>query len=141
MSASPGTAYTLEQFVALGRGVNLTYKNYSFRELLTNGTEISVRNVVNDYMTELEERSVNVRFDDAQYRRYRFRPKILCYDIYGCQELYYVICLLNGVIDVKEFDFRTCKMLPRDTMSSVMSAIYNAEYKYIGDYNSNHGTT
>lgn len=141
MSASPGTAYTLEQFISLGRGVNLTYKNYSFRELLTNGTEISVRNVVSDYMEELELASLNVKFDDAQYRRYRFRPKILCYDIYGCQELYFVICLLNGVIDVKEFDFRTCKMPTRAAMAAMMSAIYNAEYKYIGDYNSEHGTT
>ena len=49
----PSESYTMEQFISLGRKVSLTYDRYSFKELLSNGTEISILNVVNDYMLEI----------------------------------------------------------------------------------------
>lgn len=136
----PSESYTIEQFISLGRKVSLTYDRYSFKELLSNGTEISILNVVNDYMREIKENSLLVKFSENEYRKYRFKPKILSYDVYGTQDLYYVILLANGIIDEKEFDFTELLMPTTDTMNTYMSAIYNAEYKYIKEYNSAHGT-
>lgn len=136
----PSESYTMEQFISLGRKVSLTYDRYSFKELLSNGTEISILNVVNDYMREIKENSLLVKFSENEYRKYRFKPKILSYDVYGTQDLYYVILLANGIIDEKEFDFTELLMPTTDTMNTYMSAIYNAEYKYIKEYNSAHGT-
>lgn len=136
----PSESYTMEQFISLGRKVSLTYDRYSFKELLSNGTEISILNVVNDYMREIKENSLLVKFSENEYRKYRFKPKILSYDVYGTQDLYYVILLVNGIIDEKEFDFTELLMPTTDTMNTYMSAIYNAEYKYIKEYNSAHGT-
>lgn len=136
----PSESYTMEQFISLGRKVSLTYDRYSFKELLSNGTEISILNVVNDYMREIKENSLLVKFSENEYRKYRFKPKILSYDVYGTQDLYYVILLANGIIDEKEFDFTELLMPTTDTMNTYMSAIYNAEYRYIKEYNSAHGT-
>lgn len=136
----PSESYTMEQFISLGRKVSLTYDRYSFKELLSNGTEISILNVVNDYMREIKENSLLVRFSENEYRKYRFKPKILSYDVYGTQDLYYVVLLVNGIIDEKEFDFTELLMPTTDTMNTYMSAIYNAEYRYIKEYNSAHGT-
>lgn len=136
----PSESYTMEQFISLGRKVSLTYDRYSFKELLSNGIEISILNVVNDYMREIKENSLLVKFSENEYRKYRFKPKILSYDVYGTQDLYYVILLANGIIDEKEFDFTELLMPTTDTMNTYMSAIYNAEYRYIKEYNSAHGT-
>ena len=136
----PSESYTMEQFISLGRKVSLTYDRYSFKELLSNGPEISILNVVNDYMREIKENSLLVKFSESEYRKYRFKPKILSYDVYGTQDLYYVILLANGIIDEKEFDFTELLMPTTDTMNTYMSAIYNAEYRYIKEYNSAHGT-
>lgn len=136
----PSESYTMEQFISLGRKVSLTYDRYSFKELLSNGTEISILNVVNDYMREIKENSLLVKFSENEYRKYRFKPKILSYDVYGTQDLYYVVLLANGIIDEKEFDFTELLMPTTDTMNTYMSAIYNAEYRYIKEYNSAHGT-
>ena len=136
----PSESYTMEQFISLGRKVSLTYDRYSFKELLSNGTEISILNVVNDYMREIKENSLLVKFSENEYRKYRFKPKILSYDVYDTQDLYYVILLANGIIDEKEFDFTELLMPTTDTMNTYMSAIYNAEYRYIKEYNSAHGT-
>lgn len=139
-ASKPSNSYTMEQFISLGRGVSVTYDSYSYKELLSNGTEISVLNVINDYMPELKDMALNVTFSDDEYRKYKYKPRLLCYDIYGNTEVYYIILLLNGIIDIKEFDFHTVKMLKKDDMENALSAIYNAEKKYIDKYNSTHNT-
>ena len=55
----------------------------------------------------------------------------MAYDIYGSSELEFVILKINGIIDPKDFDFPTIKLIPIDTMNEVLSNIYNAESKYI----------
>ena len=133
----PENTYTLEEFIKAGRAVTISYDRLSFKERLTNGTEISILNVVNDYMPELKRVSVSVQLDKDQYAKYRFKPKLLCHDIYGNPELYYIILLL---IDVKDFDQSILRMLPINAMNSLLSVIYNAERSDIGVYNSEKGT-
>lgn len=139
-TSKPSNSYTVEEFIRLGRGVSITYDIFSYKELLSNGTEISVLNVINDYMTEINDYVVTVYLDESECRKYRYKPKLLCNDIYGNPELYYIIMLLNGIIDVKEFDMQYVKMLKKNDMDSILSAIYNAEKKYIEEYNTDHGT-
>ena len=64
----------------------------------------------------------------------------MCRDIYGNPELYWVILRLNGIIDVKDFDFDVLRMVRVDDLNTYMSQIYNAESKWMKDYNSRHGT-
>ena len=46
----PENTYTLEEFIKAGRSVTISYDALSFKEVLSNGTEISILNVVNDQM-------------------------------------------------------------------------------------------
>lgn len=141
-NTKPSQTYTVEDFILAGHGVSITYDRYSYKELLSNGTEIPILNVINDYMRDFKDHAVTVQLTDEEYRKWRYRPKLMCYDIYGNQEIYWVIMLLNGMIDVKDFNLETRKLLliPTREMASLMSAVYNAEYKYIEDYNSQKGT-
>ena len=136
----PENTYTLEEFIRAGRSVTISYDTMSFKERLSNGTEISILNVINDYMDELKRLAVNVQFDKNQYFKYRFKPKLLCHDVYGNPELYYIILLLNRVIDVKDFDFKQLKMIQVATLNRFLSTVYNAEKADILSYNSEKGT-
>lgn len=136
----PENTYTLEAFIAAGRSITISYDSLSYKERLSNGTEISILNVINDYMTEFRDLESTVLLDEKQYRKYRFKPKLLCRDVYGNPELYYIILLLNRIIDVKEFDFKKVKMLKVDYMNILLSHIYNAEKKDIDAYNTDHDT-
>ncbi len=137
----PQNTYTLEAFITSGANVSITYDKLSFKERLSNGTEISILNVVNDYLPEIKALSSYVTLSDAEYQKYKYKPKLLCYDVYGNTEIYFVILLLNGIIDVKEFDMQSFRMLKVDRMNTVLSYIYNAEKTYISSYNADKGTT
>lgn len=133
--ALPQNTYTLEQFIKSGRSVALTYPSTSFMNQVSGGTWVGVWNVINDYMEELENACVTVKLTDQEHRKYRYRPKLLALDIYGNAELYFVILLLNHIIDMKEFDMQSIKMIDKNTMNSLMTQIFNSERKAIASYN------
>ena len=137
---STETTYTLSQFIAAGKMNTVDYDAFSYKEMLSNGTEVAVLNVINDYMTELQEVAVNVKLSTEEYLKYRYKPKLLCRDVYGNAEVYFVILLLNGRIDVKDFDVTELKMLSVADMNTYLTLIFNAENKWIREYNTEHNT-
>lgn len=132
----PAKTTTIEEFIKSGKSVSLTYKNFSFLETLSNGTQVSVFDVINDYISELRLASLTVQLTDEEYRKYCYKPKLLCYDIYGNPELYFIILLINDMADVKEFNKKSFYMLSKEYMSVLTSYIYNSERAAISEYNS-----
>ena len=132
--------YTMQQFIAAGKYITISYPKFSYMDLVSNGTKIAILNIVDDYLEELKEVAVKVKLSELERRKYRCKPKLMCRDIYGNGELYWVILRLNGIIDVKDFDFDILKMVRVEDLNNFMSQIYNAESKWMKDYNSRHGT-
>ena len=91
-------------------------------------------------MREIKDVAVKVELSTQEYLKYRYKPKLLCRDVYGNGEVYYVIMLLNGRIDVKDFDVHELLMLRKADMNTLLTQIYNAEYKWMQEYNTEHGT-
>ena len=73
---------------------------------------------------------------DKEYYTYRFRPKLLANYLYGNGELYFIILLLNDIWSVKDFDFKTIKLIPKTQLSDVLSKINESEKDFIDLYNS-----
>ena len=131
----PQDTTTIEDFVESGSGITITYPNLSFTDMLTNGTWVSVHNVISDYIDELRNACVNVKLTTEQQFTYFYKPKLLCYDMYGNSELYFIILLINDMADVKEFTKPVVKMLKKSHMSQLLTLIYNAEKAAIENYN------
>lgn len=136
----PANTTTIEDFIRAGKSVSLTYKDFSFLETMSNGTKVSVLDVIHDYIEEIRRACSTIQLTDEEYRKYCYKPKLLCEAIYGNPELYFIILLINDMADVKEFNKKTFKMLTRDNMSLLTSYIYNAEYRAINSYNTQYSS-
>lgn len=132
----PKDTITIEQFIDSGRSSTINYFSLSMADQMDNNTWVSVLNVVNDYITELRNACVNVELTPSEQFKYFYKPKLLCYDVYGNPELYFIILLINDMADVKEFTKSKLKMLKKDHMATLASLIYNAEKASIESYNS-----
>ena len=130
--ALPKNTTTIEEFIEAGKGTKLAYFDLSFADKLSNGNWISVLNVVNDYMDELRNASPTV---ELTVEEYYYKPKLLCADVYGTPEIYFLILLINDMADVKEFTKPHIKMLRTDHLNEILSSIYNAERAAINRYN------
>lgn len=133
--ALPKNTTTIEEFIEAGRGTKLAYFDLSFADKLSNGNWISVLNVVNDYMDELRNASPTVELTVEEQVKYYYKPKLLCSDVYGTPEIYFLILLINDMADVKEFTKPHIKMLRTDHLNEILSSIYNAERAAINKYN------
>ena len=131
----PEKTTTIEQFINSGEGVTISYFNLSFLDEVSNGAWITVKNAIDDYIEELKLASVNVELNKDQQFKYFYKPKLLCSDIYGNPELYFIIMAMNNIADVKEFTKPVIKMLKKEHMSELLGYIYNAESAAMNSYN------
>ena len=102
-----------------------------------------VKNILDDYMFELKRSAVDVKLSDEEYTKYRFRPKLLSYDVYDSTEFFYVILKLNNMYSIKQFDINPLKMLTKNGINNMvefLSTIYNAERTNIQQYNTVHNS-
>lgn len=134
--ALPQNATTIEELIKAGENVTISYDNLSFINTLSNGTTISIRNVVSDYIDDMKRASVQIKLDDEQYQKYCFKPKLLCFDTYGNAEVYFIILLINNIADVREFDKHNIRMLSKEYMNAILTAIVDAEKDNLDNYNS-----
>lgn len=131
----PQDTYTIEGFVKSGSSILISYDKLAFSNTLTNGTKVCIQNVLNDYMYELKGNSVWIKLSDEEFKKYKYSPKLLSYDIYGNAELYFIILLINDIADVKEFDKQTLRMVPVSILNQLLTSILNAEQTSLNNYN------
>lgn len=134
--AKPEETTTIEGLINSGNTVPISYSKFSFLERMPNGSMIPISNIIWDYIDELRAASLYVELTDEQFARYKFKPKLLCMDIYGSTEVYFIIMALNDIADVTMFDRKRIRMLKKDNMETLISLIYNAEKSVLENYNS-----
>lgn len=132
----PDTTYTLSQYIACQSDETFCYNNLSFIDQIDN-IKYNTYNVASDYIDELiSEYCVTVQLSDDEFTRYKYRPKLLAYDIYGSQELYYLILIVNDMCSVKDFVKKKIHLPTKNNMSAITSAIMNSNKSDIDKYNS-----
>ena len=124
INSSKNAALTMsvEDFIALSSTDEITYYNYSILEYL-NGYEMFVSSILYDYAEEIEENTVTLELTDEEKRKYRYKPYLLAYDVYGSTECKFILMMLNGIIDPKEFDLTYVKVLYRSTLNDILGHI------------------
>lgn len=127
---NPATTHTIEEFIKLKYQDELTYRNLSILEKI-NSIETIDHCLIDDYLDELREASVSIELSPAEYSRYKYSPDLLSYDLYGTTQLDFVILLINDMIDPKEFDIKTIKLLYSSKLKSLLNDIYNSNAGYI----------
>lgn len=128
--SNPALTYTLDQFISMKFTDELTYYNFSIIEMV-NGSKLSNHNLIEDYLPELEAICVNCELDQDQYKKYKYSPDLLAFDVYGSTQLDFVILLINDMIDPKEFDLKTIKLPYASQLKMFLSSVYNAESAYL----------
>ena len=128
--------YTVEDFIELGKSIDdIQYSKFAILSKASNDVENPIlyaeHNVIYDYEEEFKILSQTIEMTDSEYHKYRFKPKLLAYDLYGSTELFFVILYINGMYNIKDFDRRIIKLISKKNMTDLLEAIYNAEQNYI----------
>lgn len=135
--------HTVEEFIDSNDGSrSITYHNFSIleqKEIDGETFQFIDLNIIDDYIEELRQIAIPIQLTDKELLKYSYNPGLLAYDIYGSTELEFVILKLNGIIDPKDFDFPTIKLIQPDILEETLSNIYNAETTYINNNREQNG--
>ena len=126
----PEKTATVEDFIEAGQADDITYYNFSILEKYKDGDitiEYVMSNILYDYMDEIMEKAIELELTDDDYVKYRYKPKLLAYDVYKTTEVYFVIMAINGICSIKDFNKKKLKMLYTGDLINLLNQIYNAE--------------
>ena len=125
----------LDDFIAYGKTLTISYQNLSLTEIF-DGIKFPMFNIVQDYINELKDEAITITFTDKEYYKYKYKPRLLSDYLYGSTEFFSIILQLNDIASEKEFTKKSIKLIPADTMKSLLEKIYIAEQNYLTSYNS-----
>lgn len=133
----PNLTYTLDQYIACQSDSTMCYHNLSFVDIYDN-IAYDTYNVLSDYVDTIrDEFCVTVELTDTQLDKYKYRPKLLCFDIYGNGELAFIILLINDMCSVKSFTKKKLYMPTKANMTTLVKYLFNADRSAITTYNKN----
>lgn len=124
---------SLEDFITAGESDAMTYSNFSIYHRCGNEKNvlIAINNVIYDYFDELKSLCKDVELTDAELLKYKYKPKLLSYDVYGSTQLYFIIMMINGMYDIKDFKRKRIKLIYKDDLSAFLKQVGTAENTYI----------
>jgi hypothetical protein len=139
-TSNPMYTHTLTEFINAynNRSVVPIYESYCYQQQSGN-IKYVVKNVLDDYMYELKKLAINIELTNDEIVKYNYKPKLLSADIYGLTDFYYIILLLNGICDVKQFhDINPIKLISSTDLGNYLSSITTNESVNIKKFNSSH---
>lgn len=131
----PNFTYTLEQYIACKSNDTICYHNLSFVDTYNN-IAYDTYNILEDYIDEIKsEYCVTVVLSDEEMSKYKYRPKLLCFDVYGNTELAFVLLIINDMYSAKQFVKNKLLMPRKDDMSELIRYLINSNSSAISAYN------
>lgn len=132
-SMSADLAISVQDFIALRTSDEITYYNYSIVEYLDVGFDMFVTNLLYDYQDELEDIALTVSLTPIEQAKYRYKPYLFAFDVYGSTEAKFIIMMLNNIIDPKEFDFEKVKVIRYGDLITVLNRMQAVNEDYMNN--------
>jgi hypothetical protein len=127
---NPALTYTLDQFIAMKNADDMTYNNFSIYGKI-NGQNILESNLIDEYLDELTSLCSQVELSLEEYKKYRYAPDLLAYDIYGSVQLDFIILAANDMIDPKDFNLKRIKLPTVSRLREFLNEVYGANSNWI----------
>jgi len=111
-----GEDSTIREYIENYSTDDLTHNKLYFQQVIEDKGQKKI--LINDkslflrYASEFLTTRIRYTFTDLEYRKYRFNPKKLSYDLYGTTELWGVLLSLNELSSTVQFDLKTLYVFP-----------------------------
>lgn len=125
---------TIDDTITNGSLIEFTDYKLSLLRSLTSGNEridYPYMSILDDYIDELKSYSTKYTMSNEEYRRYKYRPDLFAYDLYGKTDYDFVILLVNGINIEKDFNKKTVRYIPEENIDTLLSFIRNAETRVL----------
>lgn len=126
---------TIQNIISAGKELKICNRELSLKSVMTNSANekyvVNISNLFEKYYEILLDNTVIVVLTDEEYLKYRFKPKVLSYDLYGTKELHYMLLRLNYVYSVINFDFKELRVFNTNILNLLNEIMILENENYI----------
>ena len=126
---------TIQDIISAGKELKICNRELSLKSVVTNSANekfiVNIANLFEKYYEILLDNTVIVVLTDEEYLKYRFKPKVLSYDLYGTKELHYMLLRLNYVYSVVNFDFKELRVFNTNILNLLNEIMILENENYI----------
>lgn len=97
----------IKDLITFGDNLSINHEKLHLHKVfkLDNGNKLKINfsAVFDRYYHLLKDKALLVTLTDEEFAKYKFQPKLLCYEVYGDVELAPLILRINNMLSVTEF--------------------------------------
>ena len=114
---------SIQDLIEFGDALPISNEKLHYKKVMTmpdgSKTVINFLGVLDRYYDILLEQSVVVKFSDDEFSKYKYKPKLLCYDVYNNMDLAPLILRINNMLSVTDFTKKEIRMFKTDIISFI----------------------
>ena len=133
---------SIQEFITMKPANNSDFHAYSYymKSSSQGSLEIPFRNLITtDYLDDFKKEAYKITLTAEEFRKYKYKPKLLAHDIYGNREFHYISLAINGLDSIKDFTKKTIYLIPKKELLRLLEYVYASNKQYIDSYNYSHG--
>lgn len=112
---------TIQEVIDYHKGLELNHEKL-FLKSKVNDLIFNTKFILDDYKDFLADHILTVTLSDKEFAKYKYRPKSLCFDVYGNAELSFLVLRLNNMSSALDFTKRNLS-LPKLTIFDFISEV------------------
>ena len=114
---------TISQLVEYGEASTISMDKLHIKKVVTkpDGSKLVINylSILDKYYDVLKDLAVTVKLSDDEFANYKYKPKLLCYDVYGNLDMCPLIFRLNNMTSVVDFTKQEIKMFKNDIFKTI----------------------
>lgn len=127
----PEKTSSMTEFINNGKSEKMTFVNSVILANISNSDiQYGIKSIIDDYIDEIMKETVKLELTKSELMKYKYKPWLLSYHIYGTSDLDFIILRLNNMITPRDFTKQILTVLKPDGIE-LINNIYNSEKKYI----------
>lgn len=135
----PLSTSTITEIISFGESLDFSHAKLHLKAKFTADSDshtviLNYESLLDKYTDLINKHVTSVTLSDADYAKYKYQPKLLCYDTYGTTELWSSILRINNIMSASQFTLQTLKMFTSDIFD-VINEIFILEEDTIRDNN------
>lgn len=118
---------TISELISYGEALPISMDKLHIKKVLFSSDNkpilFNYLSILDKYYDELQKHVVTVKLTDDEYAKYKYKPKLLCYDVYNNIDMAPLILRLNNMTSVIDFTKQELKMYKNDIHSTLNEII------------------
>lgn len=114
---------TIAELISYGEALPIAMDKLHTKKVLFSSDDkpiiFNYLSILDKYHNELQKHAVTVKLTDEEFAKYKYKPKLLCYDVYNNLDMAPLILRLNHMTSVIDFTKQELKMYKNDIYSTI----------------------